>query len=100
MALPGSAAAMGYPHRDGGPAYHLQLQVQEPAGAVDGRLSWKGGRRERLCWAGPRNRPHRHMERAPGRRGRWGHLQSSGLIWPMGLRIGVPDTTTEEARPW
>lgn len=33
--------------------------------------------------------------------GAWapGHLQSSGLICPKGLRIGVPDTTTEEARP-
>ena len=27
-------------------------------------------------------------------------ILSSGRVWPLGLVRGVPDTTTEEARPW
>ena len=29
-----------------------------------------------------------------------GAAPSTGQVWPLGRRIGVPDMTTEDARPW
>ena len=30
----------------------------------------------------------------------WSHLPVSALVCPRGLLMGVPEMTTEEARPW
>lgn len=91
-----SIEPMPIKHR--GPAYHFQLHVQEFAGTIHRRLSWNNTRKRSHCVHRARELTARDTEL---RGGAWtsGHLQSSGLICPMGLRMGVPDTTTEEARP-
>lgn len=86
------------PRNRQGPAYHFQLYVQEFAGTIHRRLSWNKTRKRGCCERQAQELTARDTELQGGA---WtlGRLQSSGLICPMGLRMGVPDTTTEEARP-